>query len=104
MKPFAIIVSKRAIQEMLDAKVHRLEHAGPAAARDVDDEVAQKFKLLAECPEMGALIRRGRGWSQTDRFLVLDRCHRILYYRADVEAETILVLRFPHEKQRPPRL
>jgi plasmid stabilization system protein ParE len=60
MRPFSIIVSKRAIQEMLDAKVRRLEHAEPVAARDVDDEVAEKFKLLAEFPEMGALVRRGR--------------------------------------------
>jgi plasmid stabilization system protein ParE len=96
MKPFTIILGRRAAQDLDAAK----EKNDPAA---IDRELSEKFRLLAECPEMGAPMRIEGGFSPTDRYLLLSRCHRVLYYRPDMERGIVLVLRVPHERERPPK-
>lgn len=101
MRQFAILISERAGREIDAARTWWRSNTSLPDA--IDDELASAFQLLERVPEMGARVRVRARWSNVRR-VHLARTGYHVYYRVDLQAQKLVVVRFWHERRRPPRL
>ena len=98
MRDFTVAWDHLGAIEHLEARAF----LGVTRAARLDEELQRVVARLAACPESGQRIQIRPGvWSDVERKIPLSRSPYVLFYRLDIDAERVTILRLRHERARP---
>ena len=101
MRHFTVGWDHQAALDHLEARAF----LGVARAARLDDELERVVTQLARFPESGQKMQIRRGvWSEVERKIPLSRSPYVLFYRLDLAAARVTILRLRHERARPLKL